>query len=195
MRGFSRNELVILNPMQRKSDLITARVFTPLYAAADDGIYVVNRKGLLTRYGPKAILTYLVGGFGALILFSGLMTALNPYTSMTGLTSEDGLLAAVIGGLMVYFARRYARKLDVKLDAEKGVEGRLVVPWSAVKTISVMNVRQEIVTNRPGAYWPVYKEIGDWHVLTTYGGEIVIPGVDDPFNKLNYVKSRFNLSF
>jgi hypothetical protein len=79
------------------------------------------------------------------------------------------------------------------------LEGELVVSWSQVKTIVVMNVRQENVANGPSLLLntvaPTYKEIGDWHVLTTDGRDITIPNVDDPHNKLNYVKYRFNLNF
>jgi hypothetical protein len=39
------------------------------------------------------------------------------------------------------------------------------------------------------------ENIGDWHVLTIDGRDITILSVDDPHNKLNYVKNRFNLNF
>lgn len=198
-KKFSRAELVVLNPLQTRYQLLSQRVLVPLYAAAIDGIYVINRKRIIMRYGPSAILTYMMGGFGALIFFVGLLVALNPYTQLTGLTSTDGLIAMVIGGLMVYFARKHAKKLDLKVDAEKGIEGELIIPWVQVKTITVMNVRQENVANRPSLILntisPTYKEIGDWHVITIDGRDLVIPYVDDPFNKLEYVKKRFNLNF
>jgi hypothetical protein len=197
-RKFSRNEVVILNPLQTRYQLISTRVFVPLYAAAIDGIYVINRKKLLTKYGPRVILAYMLGGFGALIFFSGILVALNPYTQVTGLTSLDSVIAMLIGGLMLYFAGKYTKKLDVKVDAEKGLEGELVIPWKEVKTIAVTNVRQENVANRPSLILntisPTYKEIGDWHVLTTDGRDITIPFVDDPYNKLEYVKRRFGLN-
>jgi hypothetical protein len=198
-RKFSRNEVVILNPLQTRYQLISTRVFVPLYAAAIDGIYVINRKKLLTKYGPRVILAHMLGGFGALIFFSGILVALNPYTQVTGLTSLGGVIAMLIGGLMLYFARKYTKKLDVKVDAEKGLEGELVIPWKEVKTIVVTNVRKENVANRPSLILntisPTYKEIGDWHVLTTDGRDITIPFVDDPYNKLEYVKRRFGLNF
>jgi hypothetical protein len=100
---------------------------------------------------------------------------------------------------MLYFARKNAKKMAQKINEEKGIEGELVVPWNQVKTITVMNVRQENVANGPSLVLntisPTYKEIGDWHVLTTDGRDITIPNVDDPYNKLNYVKNRFNLNF
>jgi hypothetical protein len=79
------------------------------------------------------------------------------------------------------------------------LEGVLVIPWSQVKTITVTNVRQENVANRPSLILntisPTYKEIGDWHIITIDGRDITIPNVDDPDNKLKYVKNRFNLNF
>jgi len=41
----------------------------------------------------------------------------------------------------------------------------------------------------------VYKETGDWHVLTTDGRELIVSNVDDPHNNLNYVKNKFYLNF
>ncbi|BBG23337.1 hypothetical protein IC006_0621 [Sulfuracidifex tepidarius] len=37
------------------------------------------------------------------------------------------------------------------------------------------------------------KDIGNWHVLTD-GSDYLIPEVNDLFNKLNYIKSKFNLT-
>jgi len=55
------------------------------------------------------------------------------------------------------------------------------------------------VANRPSfvlnVISPTYKEIGDWHVLTVDGRDITILDVEDPINKLNYVKVKFNLKF
>jgi len=67
----------------------------------------------------------------------------------------------------------------------------LIVPWNSVKTIVVTNMRQENVAN--SVLRPIFKEIGDWRVMTADGREITIPFVDDPFNKLNYVKTKYNL--
>jgi len=199
MRRFSYDEIVTLNPLQTRYQLMSSRVLIPLYAAANDGIYRINRRKLVTKYGPKTIAIYMLGAFGALTLFIGIGVAANPYTQVTGMTSADGLIAIIIGGLMLYFARKNAKKMAQKINEEKGIEGELVVPWNRVKTIVVMNVRQENVANGPSLLLntiaPTYKEIGDWHVLTIDGRDITIPNVDDPYNKLNYVKNRFNLNF
>jgi hypothetical protein len=199
MRKFNYNEIVILNPLQTRYQMMSSRVFIPLYAAANDGIYRMNRRKFVTKYGPKTIGIYMLGAFGALILLIGIGMAAYPFTQTTGMTSADGLIAIVIGGLMLYFARKNAKKMDKKVNEEKGIEGELVVTWNQVKTITVMNVRQENVANRPSLVLntiaPTYKEIGDWHVLTVDGRDITIPDVDDPHNKLNYVKNRFNLNF
>ena len=62
------------------------------------------------------------------------------------------------------------------------IEGELVIPWSQVRAVSVVNVRQENVANRPSLIanlvLPVYKEVGDWRVITIDGRDIVIPNVD-----------------
>ena len=198
-RRFSYDEIVILNPLQTRYQLMSSRVLIPLYAAANDGIYRINRRKIVTKYGPKTIGIYMLGAFGALILLIGIGVAAYPYTQITGMTSADGLIAIVIGGLMLYFARKNAKKMAQKINEEKGIEGELVVPWNQAKTIIVMNARQENVANGPSLLLntiaPTYKEIGDWHVLTIDGRDMTIPNVDDPHNKLNYVKNRFNLNF
>ncbi|ABP96327.1 hypothetical protein HA72_2188 [Metallosphaera sedula] len=199
MRKFNYNEIVVLNPLQTRYQMVSSRVFVPLYAAANDGIYRMNRRKFVTKYGPKTIGTYMLGTFGVLILLIGIGIAVYPFTPTTGMTSVDGLIAMLIGGLMLYFARKNASKLNQRISEEKGMEGEIVLLWSQVKTITVMNVRQENVANRPSLVLntvaPTYKEIGDWHVLTTDGRDVTIPNVDDPYNKLNYVKNRFDLSF
>ena len=54
-----------------------------------------------------------------------------------------------------------------------------MIPWSRVKAVSVVNVRREDVVNRPSLIanlvLPVYKEVGDWRVMTIDGRDIVIP--------------------
>ncbi|MFP3203410.1 MAG: conjugal transfer protein [Sulfolobus sp.] len=105
----------------------------------------------------------------------------------------DGVIMAIIDGLSLYLLRKYSKK------QKGGIEGDLVVPWSQVRAIVVTNVRQENVANRPSFVLniisPTYKEIGDWHALTVDGRDITILDVDDPINKLNYVKVKFNLKF
>ena len=148
MRKFSYDEIVTLNPLQTRYQLMSSRVLIPLYAAANDGIYRMNRAKIAGSV------------FGIIKL--------------------------------VKIGKRFGRTANE-------LEGELVVSWSQVKTIVVMNVRQENVANGPSLLLntiaPTYKEIGDWHVLTTDGRDITIPNVDDPHNKLNYVKNRFNLNF
>jgi hypothetical protein len=106
-----------------------------------------------------------------------------------------GLVAGSVFGIikLVKIGKRFGRTANE-------LEGELVVSWSQVKTIVVMNVRQENVADRTSLLLnimgpPIYKEIGDWHVLTIDGRDITMPNVDDPHNKLNYVKNRFNLNF
>jgi hypothetical protein len=43
MRKFSYDEIVTLNPLQTRYQLMSSRVLIPLYAAANDGIYRMNR--------------------------------------------------------------------------------------------------------------------------------------------------------
>ncbi|MFP3163988.1 MAG: conjugative plasmid protein (pARN3) [Acidianus hospitalis] len=204
MRKFNYNEIVILNPLQTRYQMMSSRVLIPLYAAANDGIYRMNRakriKGFTVTLGITIgiiVLAFLVI-FGIYFVFLSLSLTLpasftDPVYWIPTLIGV-GLVAGSVFGIikLVKIGKRFG-----KIANE--LEGELVVSWSQVKTITVMNVRQENVANRPSLVLniiaPTYKEIGDWHVLTTDGRDITIPNVDDPQNKLNYVKNRFNLNF
>jgi len=182
-------EAVVLNPLQTPYQMFSSRILIPLYAAANDGIYKISRRKILAKYGPRTILLSLAVSFSALIFFIGLGMIFYPLTYGT----LDGVIMVIIGGLSLYLLRKYSKK------QKGGIEGDLVVPWSQVRAIVVTNVRQENVANRPSfvlnVISPTYKEIGDWHVLTVDGRDITILDVDDPINKLNYVKVKFNLKF
>jgi len=188
--------------------MMSSRVFIPLYAAANDGIYRMNRAkrvgGFVAVLGTTIgiivlALVAIVGTYFVYLSLSLLLPASFSYPidwipTLIGTLLGAGLFAGSVFGVikLVKIGKRFG-----KIANE--LEGELVVPWSQVKTIVVMNVRQENVANGPSLLLntiaPTYKEIGDWHVLTTDGRDVTIPNVDDPHNKLNYVKNRFNLNF
>ncbi|AGJ62768.1 Conjugative plasmid protein (pARN3) [Sulfolobus islandicus LAL14/1] len=203
MRKFNYNEIVVLNPMQTRYQMMTSRVFVPLYAATNDGIYRMNRAKRMMR-GLPAVLGLMIGiivlpfitivGIGFLA-YSALSISFNndPIDWILALFGVGMIAGSVFGIIKLVKIRKRVERIANEL------EGELVVSWSQVKTITVMNVRQENVANRPSLTLniiaPIYKEIGDWHVLTVDGRDITIPDVDDPYNKLNYVKKRFDLNF
>jgi hypothetical protein len=200
MRKFNYNEIVILNPLQTRYQMMSSRVFIPLYAAANDGIYRMNRAkrvgGFVAMLGITIgiIVLALIAIFGIYLVSLSLPASFTDPIDWIPTLIGVGLVAGNVFGIikLVKIGKRFG-----KIANE--LEGELVVSWSQVKTIIVMNVRQENVANRPSLVLntiaPTYKEIGDWHVLTTDGRDITIPNVDDPYNKLNYVKNRFNLNF
>ncbi|AAY79916.1 hypothetical protein [Sulfolobus acidocaldarius] len=132
--------------------------------------------------------------YNELVFLNQLQTRYQLFTSrvMQGLyaVNQEGIFLAKRGKTA---KQRFLGKGGDIVVAEK------VADWGEVKSVIVMNVRQENVANRPSLTLnilsPVYKEIGDWRVILKDGREIVIPNVDDPYNKLNYVKTRFNLMF
>jgi len=208
MRKFNYNEIVTLNPLQTRYQMMSSRVLIPLYAAANDGIYRMNRAkrigGFVAVYGITIgiiVLAFIaiVGIYTVFLTLSisppaGFTDPASWIPTLFGTLIGAGLVAGSVFGIikLVKIGRRFG-----KIANE--LEGELVVSWSQVKTIVVTNVRQENVTNGPSLLLntiaPTYKEIGDWHVLTKDGRDITIPNVDDPHNKLNYVKNRFNLNF
>jgi hypothetical protein len=201
MRKFSYDEIVTLNPLQTRYQMMSSRVLIPLYAAANDGIYRMNRAKRVA--GFTAVVGVTIG-----IIVLAFITIVVIYVVFLTLPTDFthpiywiptligvGLVAGSVFGIikLVKIGKRFGRTANE-------VEGELVVSWSQVKTIVVMNVRQENVADRTSLLLnvigpPIYKEIGDWHVLTIDGRDITIPNVDDPHNKLNYVKNRFNLNF
>ncbi|MEJ2777740.1 conjugative plasmid protein (pARN3) [Stygiolobus sp. RP850M] len=194
MRKFNYNEIVILNPLQTRYQMMFSREFIPLYAAANDGIYKVNRAKRLGGFAAVVGITLGIIVLPFILIYGVFLVSLSSSASLIGI----GLIAGSIFGInkLVKIGKRFG-----KIANE--LEGELVLSWSQVKTITVMNVRQENVANSPSLIIaptldinaPTYKEIGDWHVLTTDRRDITIPNVDDPHNKLNYVKNRFNLKF
>ena len=200
MRKFNYNEIVILNPLQTRYQMMSSRVFIPLYAAANDGIYRMNRAkrvgGFAAMLGTTIgiIILAFIAIFGIFLVSLSLPASFSYPIDWIPTLIGVGLVAGSVFGIikLVKIGKRFG-----KIANE--LEGELVVSWSQVKTITLMNVRQENVANRPSLVLntiaPTYKEIGDWHVLTIDGRDITIPNVDDPYNKLNYVKNRFNLNF
>jgi len=200
MRKFNYNEIVILNPLQTRYQMMSSRVFIPLYAAANDGIYRMNRAkrvgGFAATLGTTIgiIVLAFIAIFGIFLVSLSLPASFSYPIDWIPTLIGVGLVAGSVFGIikLVKIGKRFG-----KIANE--LEGELVVSWSQVKTITLMNVRQENVANRPSLVLntiaPTYKEIGDWHVLTIDGRDITIPNVDDPYNKLNYVKNRFNLNF
>jgi len=200
MRKFNYNEIVILNPLQTRYQMMSSRVFIPLYAAANDGIYRMNRAkrvgGFAAMLGTTIgiIILAFIAIFGIFLVSLSLPASFSYPIDWIPTLIGVGLVAGSVFGIikLVKIGKRFG-----KIANE--LEGELVVSWSQVKTITVTDVRQENVANRPSLVLntiaPTYKEIGDWHVLTIDGRDITIPNVDDPYNKLNYVKNRFNLNF
>lgn len=199
MRVFdlTKEGLVVLNPVQTRYQLFSQRVFIPLYVAANDGIYRINRSKRLLSFGKVVIasvgiillsLLFIVGVYSLYFSLSFGVSIFTLIPISIGLLIVVGSIYGIIR--LVRFAK------GVKINY---AEGELIVPWSQVKNIVVVNVRQENVANRPSLVAdivnPIFKEIGDWHIIKTDGGEVIIPNVDDPFNKLNYVKVKFNLNF
>jgi hypothetical protein len=194
MKKFNYNEIVILNSLQTRYQIMSSRVFIPLYAAANDGIYRINRRKRLGGFVAVVGTTIGIIVLAFIAIFGIFLVSISLPASYPIALIGVGLVAGSVFGIikLVKIGKRFG-----KIANE--LEGELVVPWSQVKTITVTNVRHENVANRPSLILntisPSYKEIGDWHVLTIDGRDITIPNVDDPDNKLKYVKNRFNLNF
>jgi len=212
MRKFSYNEIVFLNLW------MSFGAFIPLYAAANDGIYRMNRAKIIKGFIAAIATLGIVFGIMFLAMIGIIflaMIAIGEIYSLVSRSLPDSfsystywILALILTGVglfggSVYGLIKYGIKL-VKIVGKRfgktanELEGELVVSWSQIKTITVVKVRR-IVTATGGGEGDVPSivpiTIGDWHILTIDGRDIKIPSVDDPHNKLNYVKNRFNLNF
>jgi len=183
--------------------------FIPLYAAANDGIYRMNKAKMIIRFIALIVTLGIVFGilllavfatYGTHSLVSRSLPASISYPTywilaLIGTLTVVELLAGSVYGL-IKLAVKIVGKRFGKIANE--LEGDLVVSWSQVTTIIVVKVRRIVtVTGEVEGDEPrlVTITIGDWHVFTIDGRDIKIPKVEDPHNKLNYVKNRFNLNF
>lgn len=197
MKLLSRSEIVVLNPaLGMMPAHVMAGFARPLYAAAADGLYVIDRAKFMTSQGPKILGAAFLATFSALFAFAGfLATLFGPPTFNSPPSLNDRIPGLIIMSLgLAGLAFTYKLYSDAKRKApyEKVIPAELVVPWSQVRTVVIAGVRSVYagsITN------PVFREVGDWHVFTWDGREIVVPEVSDPYNTLEYVKSRFGLRF
>ena len=158
--------------------MFSGRVFIPLYAAASDGIYRLNRGKRVLNFGKVVIafigilLLFFLILFGAFALYFGFIST--KYPIILSVSLAIGIPAIAGGAYGIIKLVKFITSVKVNYT-----EGELIIPWSQVKSIVVANVRSENVSNSP-ILMPVYKKIGDWHIMTNNGSEIVIPYVDDP---------------
>ena len=186
MRLFSYNEIVVLNPsLSYRTGHVAMALARPLYAAAMDGLYIVNRKEFFVSQGPKIFGMLSLGGFSFLLFLGGFASLFNPF--VPHIASLVSMLLGLAGLLFVYKKYSDAKK---KAPYEKVIPAELVVPWNQVRAITVANIRS---VNVGSVMYPTFKEVGDWHIFTWDGREIVVPEVTDPYNTLEYVKNRFGL--
>ena len=185
------------DPMKRRLNKSEIVSLTPAYAAAADGIYQTNEPDRVVGVVSIALGLLILGPMLAAAVYvtvTNVIPGLRPMTSPAGLLEDVivlGVWLAIVGALT--FGVVMLIKLGKEVNITKLV-GVLLIPWSQVRAILVTNVRQ---VSSPylmsGSF--ISQEVGDWHVFTWDGREIVIPNVSDPYNKLNYVKTRFNLQF
>ena len=186
MEYLSPSEIVVLNPILGSRPVqVAMNANKPVYAAGATGIYLVKKGQYMTSEGYKAPLAGFIAVFSFLFMFAGLAAITNPYGRPFGIF----FLAMAVAGLVA--AWKLWRSAKEGLN-KRTLPVELVLPWGQVRSIMVMNVRD---INTGTMLNPVIREVGDWHVFTLNGYELVIPEVDDPYNKLEYVKNRFGLRF
>ena len=177
-------------------------------AAAGDGIYRAEwrekrriidyvRGGVLVVVGLMSFSVLLVSAiFTAEIVYYNPPHNIRSIEDLLNYLNNLGPLPLILG--LSLFGLVLSIKLVMKIESGELI-WHLIIPWSEVKTIVITNVRQvgwvhgwssNVVDQQ------IYQEmVGDWHVFSKDGKEITIPNVSDPYNKLNYIKTRFNLQF
>lgn len=142
MRKLSFNEMVVLNPLQTGRDLFSSRVLVPRYVATNDGIYRVNIAKRMMR-GLPVVLGFIMG-MAILVLSTIIGIGLLVYFALF----KDWSLALFGVGMTLGSVYGIIKLVKIRKKVERianDIEGELVVPWSHVKSIVVMNVRQENV--------------------------------------------------
>lgn len=185
MENLSPNEIVYLNPpASAKIRDVTVGLLNPLYAAAPGGIYVIKRAEFMAKEGYKHHLYLIMATLSFMFTLAGIPVVLN----------SRSVVALVLWLLFLAWFIYSVKKLKgvMRRKNEKIVPAELVVSWSLVRSISAVNTRD---INAGSILSPEYVTVGEWHVFTTDGREIVIENVVDPYGKLEYVKTRFGLKF
>jgi len=208
MRKLNYNEIVFLN------QYMSFGAFIPPYAAANDGIYRMNKAKMIKVLIADIATLGIVFGILFLtiigILFLTIFAAYGVYSLVSrslpasfsyptywipiliGFLTWAGLFVGSLYGIVKYGIVKLVKIVGKMFDKTANeLEGELVVSWSQVKTITVVNVKRIVTTTRKSVHdvpRVVFITIGDWHVLTIDGRDITIPKVDDPHNKLNCVK-------
>ena len=174
-------------------------------AAAGDGIYRAEWRGNDSIAVPLMIisipfLAIFMYGTAKYIYYAFIFYGPPKIESTGELLDYLGLLGIFLflDSLPLFGIVKAIKELKKK-DKSRELVGHLLIPWSEVKTIVITNVRQVGWVhgwNSNMVDQQIYQEmVGDWHVFSKDGKEITIPNVSDPYNKLNYVKTRFNLQF
>ncbi|ARM75955.1 hypothetical protein [Acidianus manzaensis] len=194
-------EIIPINDLVHYRQLISSKgiaVIRGLYFAAPDGIYIAKNRG--KRAGK---VFGEIGGVFA-ILFLLIAVAFGFFTIGVYWISDVPLYAKIFGSVIgiaisaaaIYGIIKIAKKM-IKIAREPDIiEGELVAPWSMIKNIVVTDVTTENTNpTLAGAINPRLMDVGMFRVLLFNGGEIDIWPVFDPYNKLNYIKNKFNLAF
>ena len=184
MENLNPSETVILNPiLQSRPVMIALDLPKPVYAVTQNGIYKIKKAQHMRKEGYKVFLVTFSAIFSLLFLIAGISGLTVPGDETLGII----FIVMALGGF--FFSWKKWREVK-ESQTKNTIPAEPVVPWSQVKSIMVTNVRQ---INTGTILNPVIREVGEWHVLTIDGREIVIPEVDDPYDKLDYVKNRFGL--
>ncbi|WP_236752375.1 hypothetical protein [Acidianus sp. HS-5] len=92
------------------------------------------------------------------------------------------LVVTVTALLLIIMPSILGKKAKRKLP-----KGDLVVPWSEVRSIKVVNE-----SSKKGI--AAYVHLGDWVIETFYGNTFVIHNVPAPSYKLEHIKEKFGLA-
>ncbi len=150
------------------------------YAAGEYGIYAIKNKASIVL---RLTAFYMLILFGVFSGIGALFTAQNGYYA--GANPLDYAIATlVMWGLAAFLYLTNKAKLQ------------LVIPWSSIRNITVINERSvsyfSLAIFRPSV---VIYSVGDFVVFLNDGGYMTITKVYDPYNKLNYLRNRYNLPF
>ncbi|BCU67857.1 conjugative plasmid protein (pARN3) [Sulfolobales archaeon HS-7] len=158
-----------------------------VYAAGRKGIYTLDIVGLFqraTKNTNRAKGALVARSLFALLIGIAVFFSDYHYFSLNILTLLGGILLGIyIIAVIVYTIRILSRKVIVS----SRWPADLVIAWPQITNISVTE-SQSLNSSAT---------IGSWYITTADGRSIIIPNVDNPYQKLDLIKKKYgyNIKF
>ncbi|BCU66763.1 conjugative plasmid protein (pARN3) [Sulfolobales archaeon HS-7] len=153
------------------------------YAAGKNGIYKLDISESLQSKEQTSVINRIKTVIISLIMIAGGVSIIREYWYF--------ILADVLGGMatlsgIILMADSLLPRKVVTSRRVSSLTGELLIPWITVANISVSSE----FTNPNSS-----STLGTWSVTTVNGKNVIIPNVENPYQKLDLIRSKYNLKF